>query len=176
MTPAPHLSRPERHETYRIPFKLETTPMYTKLRTALLLAALSTTSALAHAVVRTEAGLSESKVGQSETYRVSVPTEKDSATTEVRLVIPAGLAVTRFQTSPGFARAVTKNDAGLITEVIWRGSIRPMEYARFYFQARNPETPGELSWKIYQKYADGSVVAWDDTDPAKTPASKTSVK
>ena len=149
-----------------------------KVRTLLLLlvAALSFTPALAHAVVRTEAGLSESKVGQSETYRLSVPVEKDMATTEVRLVAPAGLTITRFQTSPGFTRSVTKDAAGLITEVIWRGSIRPMEYARFYFQARNPQQPAELSWKIYQKYADGSVVAWDDTDPAKAPASKVSVK
>ncbi|WP_019585690.1 DUF1775 domain-containing protein [Deinococcus apachensis] len=132
--------------------------------------------AAAHATVRTETGLAESKASASETYRLGVPTEKEVATTQVRLVVPAGLTITRFQVMPGFTRTVKLNDAGLVTEVTWRGRIAPMEYARFFFQARNPEQAGTLSWKVYQTYADGSVVAWDDTDPEKTPASKTTVK
>ncbi|PNY79869.1 DUF1775 domain-containing protein [Deinococcus koreensis] len=132
--------------------------------------------AAAHATVRTEAGLTESKVGASETYRLNVPTEKEVATTQIRLMVPAGVTLSRFQVTPGFTRTVTRNTAGLVTEVIWTGTVAPMEYARFFFQARNPEVAGELVWKIYQTYSDGSVVAWDDTDPAKGPASKTTVK
>ena len=41
---------------------------------------------LAHATVRTELGLSESKVGVSETYRLRVPSEKAMDTIELRLV------------------------------------------------------------------------------------------
>ncbi len=132
--------------------------------------------AAAHATVRTEAGLAESTAGKSETYRLNVPVEKKLATTEVRLVVPAGVGISRFLVMPGFTRTVTTNADGLVTEVIWKGPIAPMEYARFYFQALNPAQPGELVWKVYQTYADGSVVAWDDTVPDQTPASRTTVK
>ncbi|BDP41419.1 hypothetical protein DAETH_13880 [Deinococcus aetherius] len=145
-------------------------------RTLALVTALLLPVAAAHATVRTETGRTESKVGASETYRLGVPTEKDVSTTGVRLVVPAGVAITRFQVMPGFVRTVKTNADGLVTEVTWRGRIAPQEYARFFFQARNPEQAGTLSWKVYQTYADGSVVAWDDTDPEKTPASKTTVK
>ncbi|QFP77042.1 DUF1775 domain-containing protein [Deinococcus sp. AJ005] len=141
-----------------------------------LSAALLLSFAAAHATVRTEAGTSESAAGKSETYRLNVPVEKELATTQVRLVIPAGVGISRFQVTPGFARTVTKNADGLVTEVVWKGDIASMEYARFFFQAVNPAQPGELVWKVYQTYADGSVVAWDDTQPDKTPASHTTVK
>ncbi|AWN23249.1 nuclear export factor GLE1 [Deinococcus irradiatisoli] len=149
--------------------------MNQKLLGLLVLAALNLSPALAHAVVRTETGLSESAAGQSETYRLNLPVEKDVATTEVRLVVPPGLTITRFQTTPGFERRVKTDSAGLVTEVIWRGTIAPMEYARFYFQARNPAQHGALGWKVYQTSADGSVVAWDGSDP-DLPASVTTVK
>ncbi|MBZ9750196.1 DUF1775 domain-containing protein [Deinococcus sp. HMF7604] len=141
-----------------------------------LSAALLLPLAAAHATVRTEGGLTESKVGASETYRLNVPTEKDISTTEIRLVVPAGVSISRFQVTPGFTRTVRKNADGLVTEVVWKGRVAPMEYARFFFQARNPAAPGELAWKVYQTYSDGSVVAWDDTDPASSPASKTTLK
>ncbi|WP_288481833.1 DUF1775 domain-containing protein [uncultured Deinococcus sp.] len=141
-----------------------------------LSAALLLSFAAAHATVRTETGLTESKAGVSETYRLNVPTEKEIPTTAVRLVVPAGVTITRFQVLPGFTRSVVKNADGLITEVTWRGRVAPQEYARFFFQARNPAQPGEVVWKVYQTYADGSVVAWDDTNPEQTPASKTTVK
>lgn len=148
--------------------------MFKSLILTALLAALP--SAAAHATVKTEAGLTSSDIGKNETYRLNVPTEKEISTTEVRLVVPAGVTVTRFQTLPGFTRTIATNAAGLITEVVWKGRIAPMEYARFMFTARNPDTAGAVSWKVYQKYSDGSVVAWDDTDPEKTPASKTAIK
>lgn len=141
-----------------------------------LSAALLLSFAAAHATVRTETGLTESKAGVSETYRLNVPTEKEIPTTAVRLVVSAGVTITRFQVLPGFTRSVVKNADGLITEVTWRGRVAPQEYARFFFQARNPAQPGEVAWKVYQTYADGSVVAWDDTNSEQTPASKTTVK
>ncbi|GBF04655.1 nuclear export factor GLE1 [Deinococcus aerius] len=141
-----------------------------------LLLALLLPVAAAHATVRTETGAGESKVGVSETYRLNVPTEKEISTTEIRLVIPAGVTITRFQVTPGFTRTVKTNAAGLITEVTWRGRIAPQEYARFYFQARNPDAAGPVSWKIYQTYSDGSVALWDGSDPEKAPASTITVQ
>ena len=146
-----------------------------KLSLLLPVVALSLTPALAHAVVRTEAGAAESAAGASETYRLTVPVEKDVGTTAVRLMIPKGLTVTRFQVAPGFTRTVKTDNAGLVTEVTWTGTLAPMEYARFFFQARNPEAAGDVNWNVYQTYADGSVVAWDGVDP-QTPASKTTIK
>ena len=140
-----------------------------------LLTAALVSLASAHAVVRTEAGLAESKAGASETYRLQVPVEKDVATTQVRLVIPAGLKVTRFLAMPGFVRTVRTDAAGLVTEVTWRGRIAPMEFARFFFSATNPADAGTVAWKVYQTYQGGTVVSWDDSDPA-TPASKIAIK
>ncbi|MDR6216806.1 DUF1775 domain-containing protein [Deinococcus soli (ex Cha et al. 2016)] len=141
-----------------------------------LAAALLLSVAGAHATVRTETGLSESTAGRSETYRLNVPTEKEMATTQIRLVVPAGVVISRFQVTPGFTRTVKKDAAGLVTEVVWKGRVAPMEYARFFFQAKNPAAAGEVVWKVYQTYSDGSVVAWDDTNPAEGPASRTTVK
>ena len=146
-----------------------------KIIALLSFAALTFAPALAHATVRTESGMSESASGQRETYVLNVPVEKDMATTEVRLMVPTGVSLSRFQVTPGFERTVTKNDVGLVSEVIWKGDIAPMEYARFAFQATNPEAAGDLSWKVYQTYADGSVVAWDGVDP-KLPASTITIK
>jgi uncharacterized protein YcnI len=148
----------------------------TRFKMLLPLSAALLSFASAHANVRTETGLTESKVSASETYRLNVPTEKAIDTTIVRLVVPAGVTLTRFQVLPGFTRSVVKNADGLITEVTWRGRIAPEEYARFFFQARNPAQPGEVAWKVYQTYADGSVVAWDDTNPEQGPASKVTMK
>ena len=147
------------------------------LKTVLpLAAALLLSVAGAHATVRTETGLTESAAGKSETYRLNVPTEKEIATTQIRLVVPAGVVISRFQVTPGFTRTVKKDANGLVTEIVWTGRVAPMEYARFFFQAKNPATAGEVVWKIYQTYSDGSVVAWDDTNPAEGPASRTTVK
>ena len=146
-----------------------------KVLALLSFAALTFAPALAHATVRTESGLNQSAAGARETYVLNVPVEKDLDTTQVRLVVPAGLTISRFQVMPGFERSVTKNGAGLVTEVIWKGNIAPMEYARFAFQATNPQTPGDVSWKVYQTYADGNVVAWDGADP-QLPASTVTIK
>ncbi|MER3483858.1 MAG: nuclear export factor GLE1 [Meiothermus sp.] len=142
-----------------------------------VLTLLSASLVFAHATVRTEAGLAESKAGVSETYRLQVPVEKPMATVEVRLVVPAGFVLTRFLQTPGWERTVVKNADGLITQVTWKGKVEDGEFARFIFQGRNPKDPTRLYWKVYQKYADGSVVAWEKEDPqADTPASAVEIK
>ena len=133
---------------------------------------------LAHATVRTELGLSESKAGANETYRLRVPTEKAMDTIELRLVVPAGLTISGFEALPAWQRSVTKNAQGIVTEVTWKGGrIGESEYALFPFRAKNPAAPGTLFFKVYQKYSDGSVVAWDKEDKtADTPASQVEIK
>jgi len=141
---------------------------------ALTLAALLSLAA-AHATVQTETGLAESKAGGSETYRLQVPVEKDVATTQVRLVVPAGVKITRFMPVPGFVRTVKADSTGVITEITWQGRLAPMEFQRFLFSATNPADAGTVTWKVYQTYEGGTVVNWDGSDPA-APASKITIR
>ena len=91
------------------------------------LLAVITGFALAHATVKTDMGLSESKAGGYETYRLQVPTERPVETTEVKLFVPDGLTIGTFGMMPGFERIVEKNDAGIVTTVTWKGStVRPI--------------------------------------------------
>lgn len=141
---------------------------------AVALMAVSTV-AFGHATVKTESGLGESLAGKSEIYRVNVPVEKDVPTTEVRLLVPAGVKISRFLQSPGWTRTVVKDANGTVTEVVWKGQVDPMEFVRFYFQATNPADAGTLTWKMYQTYGDGTVAKWDGSS-AEEPASTTTVK
>jgi uncharacterized protein YcnI len=132
---------------------------------------------LAHATVKSDMGLSESKVGSYETYRLQVPTEKPLDTTEVKLFVPQGLTVSTFQSVAGFERSVEKNADGIVTTVTWKGKIGQQEFQRFLFSAKNPAQPTTLLFKVYQTYSDGSVVKWEDEDPkGKTPASRVEIK
>ncbi len=144
-------------------------------RVILLTAATLFSVAAAHATVRTDTGLSESKAGDYETYRLQVPVEKDTATTQVRLVVPAGVKIGNFMPVAGFVRTVKSDAKGVISEVTWTGTIAPQEFQRFLFSAANPASAGTLVWKVYQTYQGGTVVSWDDSDPA-TPASKVSIR
>ena len=150
--------------------------MYSLKRLIPVVTLLTLIPALAHATVRTEVGLAESKAGASETYRLQVPVEKPMATTEVRMIVPEGFILSRFMQTPGWERTVVKDTAGNISEVTWKGKVPDGEFVRFIFQGRNPTNPTKLSWKVYQKYEDGSIVAWDDADKEKGPASAVDIK
>ncbi len=142
-----------------------------------LLATTMVSAVLAHATVKSDMGLSESKAGSYETYRLQVPTEKPLDTTEVKLFVPQGLTISTFQALPGFDRSVEKNADGIITTVTWKGKIGQQEFQRFLFSAKNPAQPTTLLFKVYQTYSDGSIVKWEDEDPkGQTPASRVEIK
>jgi uncharacterized protein YcnI len=142
-----------------------------------LLAATLTSVVVAHATVKSDMGLSESKAGSYETYRLQVPSEKPLDTTEVKLFVPQGLIISTFQALAGFERVIEKNADGIITTVTWKGKIGQQEFQRFLFSAKNPAQPITLLFKVYQTYSDGSVVKWEDEDPkGKTPASRVEIK
>lgn len=132
--------------------------------------------ASAHVVVRP----AELGVGERTNFVVSVPTEKEVATTAIRLVIPDGIKSVRPNVKPGWTiRVETKGDgmkgrvlntgetlseeeAAEPAQIIWSGgSIPAGQRDEFVFSSQAPAEEVTLAWKAYQTYADGEVVAWD---------------
>jgi uncharacterized protein YcnI len=121
----------------------------------------------AHVVVTPEEVVAE----EYATLTVTVPTEKDMPTTEVRVEVPEGFTVSGVQPVPGWEYEF-EEDGGLITSVSWSGGeIGPREFQQFLLSAQAPEEPGEYSWRAFQTYEDGSVVEWTGPPDAEEPAS-----
>jgi uncharacterized protein YcnI len=114
----------------------------------------------------------ESVAGTSDLYTARVPTEKDVPTVQVRVEFPPEVTVSRFVPNHGWDRQVEKDSAGRIAAVTWSGGrIAPDELGLFTFSGRNASIPGEIAWKAYQTYADGSVVEWSGPSGSEHPAS-----
>jgi uncharacterized protein YcnI len=123
--------------------------------------------AWAHVVVSPE----EVAAGDYETLTVSVPTEKEVPTTEVRVEVPEDFTLSGVQPVPGWQYEF-EEDGGLITAVTWSGGeIGPREFQQFLVQAQAPEEPGGYSWRAIQIYEDDSVVEWTGPPDAEEPAS-----
>ncbi len=139
---------------------------------------LSVSNASAHVTVKP----GEVATAAYQTFTVSVPNEKDIPTTAVRVVVPSGVAnVTPTQKS-GWS-IETKQDGENVSEITWKdGEIAEGLRDEFTFSAKTPAEPGNIEWKAYQTYSDGTVVAWDQAetgdghgDENKGPFSVTSV-
>lgn len=121
--------------------------------------------ASAHVVVRPDSA----GIGSYQVFTVSVPSEKPLATIGLRLVLPAGLQNVTPNVKPGWQIKMSP------AEIDWTGGTIPADQRdEFEFQAQVPATAATLAWKAYQTYADGSVVAWDET-PGSTAANPYSV-
>lgn len=109
---------------------------------------------------------------------VRVPNEKDAATVVVRVVVPEGVTVGGVMPIPGWTHAekreldpkktpVMHDDgdtepAETITEVTWSGGkIGAGEFMEFPLSVQYSADAGKVTWKAYQTYAGGEVVAWD---------------
>lgn len=123
----------------------------------------------AHAVV------SPSSVGvaQWQVFTLGVPAEKQSATTQVRLVLPDGLKYVTPTVKTGWTIEVVRQGEGELaktTEIIWKGGMIPAgQRDEFSFSVQVPANPTLLVWKAYQTYEDGSTVAWDKDPENKQP-------
>jgi uncharacterized protein YcnI len=124
-------------------------------------------AAWAHVVVSPE----KVPAGEFETLTVTVPTEKEVPTTEVRVEVPEGFTVFGVQPVPGWNYQF-EEDGGVITSVTWSGGeLRPREFQQFLLSAQAPEESGEYPWRAFQTYEDGSVVEWTGPPDAEEPAS-----
>jgi uncharacterized protein YcnI len=143
--------------------------MIKRLTLVFVLSLLTANVALAHVSVRPD------KVGVAafQTFNVSVPSEKDLATTSLRLVLPTGLESVTPTVKPGWNIEVKTHLQDGVThflEILWSGGSVPGHYRDdFTFSAKAPATAGTLAWKAYQGYADGSVVSWELAPNAEQP-------
>lgn len=113
--------------------------------------------ALAHVVVKP----SEALTGAYQTFTTSVPNEKDISVTGIRVVIPDSIESVTPTVKPGW-EITTKKSGDKITEISWTGGTIPTEQRDdFSFSAHLPSKAGDIQWKAYQTYQDGSVVSWD---------------
>lgn len=113
-----------------------------------------------------------SSTGAWETYTLKVPSEKEIATVQVDLRIPAGAAFKQYEATPGWDVTVEGD------KVSWTANgdgIQAGQFQRFYFTVQNPATAGDIAWNAYQHYADGSVVQWSGDEGSEAPHSITSI-
>ena len=109
--------------------------------------------------------------GGYEKLTVTVPTERDVPTTEVRVEVPEGFTVLGVRPVPGWDYGF-EEEAGEITAVTWSGGeIGPREFQEFTLQTRTPEEAGEYAWNALQTYEGGEVVEWTGTEDSEEPAS-----
>jgi uncharacterized protein YcnI len=145
---------------------------------ALSLFFLVVTPVSAHVVVKPN----EVKVSAYQTFTMGVPNEKDTPTVELRLVIPEGMRSVMPNVKPGWTITTVKQ-GDRVTEITWTGGSVPVgQRDEFLFSAQAPADASIVEWKAYQKYADGTVVAWDQlsgtegaSEPNNGPASQTKV-
>lgn len=134
----------------------------------LALALLVPATAYAHVTVRP----TQSKPGAEETYTARVPTEKAVATTSVELEVPDGMTILKVADVEGIKHE-EKKTGDRITTIVWTVEIRSQESATLTFTAKNPPSGEKITWKIQQKYADGTASNWTPattlsaTDPGK---------
>ncbi len=130
---------------------------------------LSTAPVFAHAVVKP----SQAGIGSFTDFSLGVPSEKDVATTSVKLMIPEGLNFVSPIVKPGWKIEVKSapdpskldddgNPAKVVSEIGWTGGSIPAGQKDFFmFSAQVPAKETELVWRVIQTYADGSTVTWN---------------
>ncbi|RKP54480.1 DUF1775 domain-containing protein [Cohnella endophytica] len=120
----------------------------------------------------------EVPAGSYQVFTVRVPSEKDAATTQVKVAIPEGADVSRVEAKPGWTYAFEKGAGDKVVSITWKADsagIGATEFAEFRMQGKVADDAKELVWKAYQTYSDGEVVEWTGAADADKPASVTTV-
>ena len=112
--------------------------------------------ALAHVIVTP----GQAGIGQELVFNVSVPNERETPVTSIRLDIPKGVMSVTPTVTPGWT-ITTDGSGDNITAITWSGTIPVGQREDFGFGAQVPASSTELDWKAYQTYGDGTVVHWD---------------
>ena len=75
--------------------------------------------------------------------------------------IPEGVRVTNVLAG-GWSTELRRED-NRIVGLTWTMEIPPVHFAEFVFNARNPREAIEISWKVTQRFADGTSREWTPT-------------
>jgi hypothetical protein len=138
---------------------------YWKSGLFMMFATLLSANSLAHSVVTPTTGTAGAK---HQFFSVTAPTEGDIPCIAYRLEVPpewksAGGQIDRVRRDPLWDITVEKDDDGWIRSVTWSGSEVPgYSFARFDLIVSLPKLTGLQQIKIWQTYADGTVVGWVD--------------
>jgi uncharacterized protein YcnI len=134
-------------------------------------AAITATEAWAHAIVRP----SESRPAELQQYTLTVPSERNVPTVSVAIKVPAGIDFFVVERVQGWRTELVRAD-GRVDQVRWTGGTIPANFfATFRFIARNPIVGASISWRVVQRYADGTVVRWIGPAESETPAAATAI-
>lgn len=113
----------------------------------------------------------QSAVNGFERYTVRVPNEKDIPTVKVRVELPPGSTFSAVLPMPGWKLDTEKDASGKVSALVWSGGqIAKGEFLEFGASVRNPKEAGDVAWKAFQTYSDGSVVAWVGAPGSDQPA------
>ncbi len=99
-------------------------------------------------------------------FAVRAPVEKEIPTVELKIIIPpewkeAGGQVDRVELDPLWDVSIERDEDDWIQSVTWSGAEAPdYSFIQFNLIISLPELTGLQQIKAYQKYSDGSVVAW----------------
>jgi len=99
-------------------------------------------------------------------FTVRAPVEKDIPTVELKILIPpewkdAGGQVDRVELDPLWDVSIERDEDDWIKSVTWSGAEAPdFTFIQFNVIITMPKLTGMQQIKAYQKYSDGSVVAW----------------
>ena len=99
-------------------------------------------------------------------FSVRAPVEKDIPTVELQIIIPpewkeAGGQVDKVELDPLWDVSVERDEDNWIQSVTWSGAEAPgYTFIQFNLIMTMPELAGGQQIKAYQRYSDGSEVAW----------------
>lgn len=140
---------------------------------AVLLTLVLTTAVFGHVRISPR----ESNAGSTQTYTMSVPTERQSPTVRIEAAFPEQVTVTSLEAPAGWKVEERKDAQGKIVGAIWSGGSIPFaESVNFLFEAKNPATGFRLEWKVIQIYQDGTRSEWTGPENSRTPGPVTIIK
>jgi uncharacterized protein YcnI len=133
-------------------------------------------SALAHAEMSPSIALAKNL----QLFSLTVPTEKESATTtKVELTPPSGFSIDSFVPAPGWKREAQTTGTGedsTVEKVTWSGGKVPTEEDALFQFLASADASKTYTFKVRQTYSDGTVVDWSGPESSDTPAPSVEAK
>lgn len=117
----------------------------------------------------------ESRLAAAETYVVRVPTEREVATTSVRVMIPDDVVV-ESAAPPAEGKVELVRAGDRVTAIEWTVTIAPRTTAELTFVAQNPAHGQQLVWNAVQRYSDSTQSEWTGAPDSRTPAPSTRLR